>query len=174
MKRILSLLLLPVLLLACNGGGGDDATLPTETQQERPVGHVINLSAHDLPLLVEIDHQTLGTDTPEVRWNEEFGKLEVNAGDRFRLTIVEEAGDIERLKASLERDMLRRNTLIEDSPGLVVYRSEFPDDTIVFVHFYQVVEHGGRTFVIESHDQGRFNEDDIRRMAASVRPVEQV
>jgi hypothetical protein len=173
MKHILPVLALLIGLGACNGRSTDDpGSTPVEEGSAR--GRIIDLSQHDVPLIVELDQTMPGADTPEVRWNEEFGKLEVDAGERFRITISEERGDIARLKAGLERDMLRDHTIIEEEDDLVIYRSEFPDETIVFVHFYRVIEHEGRSFVIESHDQGRFNETDIRRMARAVTPASRV
>ena len=121
-----------------------------------------------MPLAVHVDQQLIGADTTMVNWNEAIGRLEVAAGERFQITITEEEADLARLKADLDRDMLRRNTIIEETPEVLIYRSEFPDETITFVHFYQIVKHDGRTFVIQSNDQGRFNEADVRRMAASV------
>ncbi len=170
--KIPALLIIVSLLSAC--GDEKKPVLEEETkEQEAPTGTVHDLSSHDIPLIVRLDHNTLGTDTPSVRWNEDIGKLEVQAGDRFSILVSEEAGDISRLKADLERDMLRKHTIIEEQQDLIIYRSTFPDDDIVFVHFYRILEHNGRTFVIESHDQGQFNESDIRRMAASVVPAKQ-
>jgi hypothetical protein len=166
MKHVVLILLSCMLFIAC--GDGKKEAAEQLAREEQAVMHVVDLSGHDVPLLVELDRNMVQQDTPRVWYNEEFGRLEVDAGDRFRIVITEEEGDVQRLKTSLERDMLRRTTIIEESPGLVVWRSEFPADEIVFVHFYQVIAVGDRTFVVESHDQGRFNEADIRRMATSV------
>jgi hypothetical protein len=173
MKRIIPSILCALFLHACGDGKKEAADQLARQEQVSDV-HVIDLSEHDLPLIVEIDRNVLGDDTAKVRYNEEFGRYEVDAGERFRILIAEEEGDMQRLKDGLERDMLRKTTIIEESPGLIVYRSEFPADDIVFVHFYQIIGHEGRTFVIESHDQGRFNETDVRRMSAAVRPGSRV
>lgn len=170
-----SLLLLPLLLICACGEPGTDPETSTGTateEVERSTGKMIDLSAHDVPLAVQVDQQLVGADTTIITWNETFGRLEVAAGERFQITITEEEADLARLKADLDRDMLRKNTIIEEAPGLVIYRSEFPDETITFVHFYRIVQHDGRTFVVQSNDQGRFNEADVRRMAASVMPLQ--
>lgn len=173
MKRALQFLSIVLLLTACGDdkeAGKEPENVPQETANEQG-SHTVDLTPYDMPLAVELDRNSLVNDTAAVRWNEEMGKLEVTAGEHFHITISEEPADIPRLKADLERDMLRKHTVIDENPSLVIYRSTFPDEDIVFVHFYKVIEQEGRTFVIESHDQGRFNESDVRRMASAVVPA---
>lgn len=130
----------------------------------------VDLSGHDIPLSVELgDPATLGVDSPTVSWNEDMGQLELRAGNRFSILITEEPGDIARLKADLERDQLRTSTIIEEQPDRLVWRSTFPDEDIVFVHFYRVVQVDGRSFIVQDDDRGRFNEADITRMIGAVR-----
>jgi hypothetical protein len=64
--------------------------------------------------------------------------------------------------------MLRKHTILEETPDKVIFRSQFPDEDLVFIHFYQVIPIGDRTFVVEDAAEGRFNEADIKRMAGSV------
>jgi len=164
--------LLAFVLLASCGDGKKEAAdqLATSDSTKVATGTVIDLASFDVPFQVELgDLTTLGIDTPEVRWNEEFGHLEVNAGEHFGLIITEEPADIARLKADLDRDMLRKHTVIEETPEKLVYRSQFPDEDLVFIHMYQVVRAGEREFVLEDRAQGRFNEADIARMCAAVR-----
>jgi hypothetical protein len=101
---------------------------------------------------------------------EEFGHYRVSAGKRFDLIITEDKGDLARLKAGFERDLLRSFSVVSETPDLIVYRLQYPDEDIVFVHFYQVMRVGEREFVVESAPDGRFNEADIGFMAAAVRP----
>ena len=94
------------------------------------------------------------------------------AGEHFGLLITEEPGDLARLKADLDRDMLRKHTVIEETAEKLVYRSEFPDDAGTYIHFYRSVQVGDRTFVVTDADQVRFNEADVKRMAASIKTKE--
>ena len=68
--------------------------------------------------------------------------------------------------------MLRKHTVLEETPEKVVYRSQFPDEDIVFIHFYRLVPVGDRTFVVRDAAEGRFNEADVQRMVAAVRVLE--
>ena len=165
--RATILLLSALLLAACNGGGEAEAT---SEQSPAATSLAIDLSGHDIPFSIELgDAATLGVDSPMVRWNEESGQLTVQAGERFSILITEEPGDIARLKADLERDPLRTSTIIEEQPDRVVWRSVFPDEEIVFVHFYRIVEAGGRAFIVQDDDRGRYSEADVARMIGSVR-----
>ncbi len=167
-------LALVLLLSACGGGSTTtDATTGTDsttTAATAATGTPVDLGAHDLPLvLMAPDKQLLGGVEPQVLWKDQTGLLEVRAGEHFGLTIVEEPGDIARKKADLDRDLLRKNTILKETPELLVYRSEFPDDpSLVYIHFLQVLKVGDRSFVVEDIPELRFNEQDVERMAASI------
>ena len=97
---------------------------------------------HGLPLLLTApDKELTGGADPSIIWKDETGTLAVGAGEHFGLEIREEPADIPRLKATLDRDLLRRNTVVREEPDLLVWRSEFPDDpSLVFIHFYRVLK----------------------------------
>ncbi|HRD52014.1 MAG TPA: hypothetical protein PKY96_05135 [Flavobacteriales bacterium] len=161
-----------LLLAACNSGGEAEATAE---QSSTATSLAVDLSGHNIPFSIELgDANTLGVDSPTVRWNEEFGHLSVQAGERFSILITEEPGDIARMKADLNRDPLRTNSVVEEQPDRIIWRSAFPDEDIVFVHFYRVVQVDGRTFVVQDDDRGRFNEADAARMMNSVRTKQPV
>ena len=171
MKYVTAMLAL-TFLVSC-GDGKREAAEAASTASEPAATWLIDLREHDLPLEVDLgDRATLGVDSASVVWNEEFGELRVNAGEHFAISISEEPGDIARLKADLERDMLRKHTVLEETPEKVVYRSQFPDEDIVFIHFYRLVPVGDRTFVVRDAAEGRFNEADVQRMVAAVRVLE--
>ena len=135
--------------------------------------YLLDLAPFDLPLSVSMPGSTVpdaDSTYGGAQWNDDTGQMLVKSGDRFSLTISEAPGDLPRLKAALERDMLRKHTVLEETPQMLIYRQQFPDDDLVFVHFYQIIVVGGRSFVVESDPQGRFNETDVRRMTQAVRP----
>lgn len=171
--------LIAVLLLAACGDGKKEAAEQLAAMQQEQADasavseYLLDLEPFDLPLVVSMPEMMVPAADSTfggARWNEDTGQLIVQAGDHFALTISEEPGDIGRLKAALERDMLRKHTILREEPDLVVYRHEYPDDALVFMHFYQVIRHQGREFVVESAPHGRFNETDVARMSQAVRP----
>jgi hypothetical protein len=161
-----------MLALACGDGKQEAAQLAAAAADSAAVttSRKVDLGAHDMPLEIILpDAQLLGSDQDSVAWKEESGKLEVRAGEHFGLSISEEPADIERLKGDLERDLLRKNTVLRSGSDRIVYRSEFPDDpSLVFIHFYLIVQAQGRTFIVQDLDALRFNEQDVARMMDAV------
>jgi hypothetical protein len=158
------------LLAACGEGGSPSADTPSGDSTAATTAaspNVLDLSQFDMPLLVNVPEK--GT-TPVAVMNEEIGQVEVRAGDHFGVAIKETPPDFPRLKADLERDMLLKNTIVQETPELLVYRSEYPNEAGVFMHFMQVVKSGARTFVVEDLQNGRFNETDAKEMVAAVMP----
>lgn len=155
-----------ITLVACGApgtGAGTDNTADAGTTAS--AGNTIDLSQFDMPLLVNVPQNG---HEPKAIMNDERGRAEVRAGEHFGLIVTEMAPDFARLKADLDRDMLVKNTITQETPDLIVYTSEFPDGTGTFTHFMQVVRSGGRTFVVEDLPDGRFNESDGRAMVAAV------
>lgn len=171
MKHLFALALL-LSVAACTPPHGADTSAGTTTTDSTaaPTTNMVDLDRFDMPLLVNVPQN--GHD-PMAIMNEERGRAEVRAGDHFGLIITEMEPDFERLKADLERDMLVKNTIVEETPDLIAYTSEFPDGTGTFAHFMQVVRSGDRTFVVEDLPDGRFNESDRKSMvgAVSAKPV---
>src|SRR5690606_38940654 len=128
-----SLIAAALLLAGCGDGKSDAAKQMAAAADSARLAAMVDLSAHHLPLVLQMPP---GSPAPTLLWKDEIGKLEVRAGERFALAIAEIPPDLERLKADLARDLLKRNTIVEETPELLIYRSEFPDDTtLVFHHF---------------------------------------
>lgn len=157
-----------LLLFGCGDGKSDAAKGMAEVADSAAMAPAMDLAAYDLPMLLDPPQQ-LGNDSVVVAWNEEFGHVSITAGDHFGMIVTEEPGDIGRMKGDLDRDLLRKNTIVEETPEMLIYRSSYPDDAdLVFVHFYRVVQAGDRLFVVESDPMGRFNEADVRAMVKSL------
>ncbi|MCB9168836.1 MAG: hypothetical protein H6597_03410 [Flavobacteriales bacterium] len=165
-----------VVLCSCGNGKSDVAHRMASLDslaQEHPEAQVqaVELNAYDIPLQLVLPEMLAEQgDSLQVHWSEEFGRLEVRAGDHFALNITEGFGDIGRLKADLGRDMLQKNTIVRDQPDRLVYRSTFPDGDLVFVHFLRVITVGDRTFEVTDAEGGRYNEADVDRMMNAVSP----
>ncbi len=161
------------LLVACGGGADQvvDSAAPADSTAT-PAGPAVDLANHGLPLLLSApDKQLTGGQEPTIVWKDETGSLEIRAGDHFGLMVREEPADIARLKADLDRDLVRKNSVLHETPEMLTYKSEFPDDpSLVSMHFYQVVNAGDRTFVVQDIDGQTFNQQDIERMMAAVSP----
>jgi hypothetical protein len=158
-----------LLLSSCGDGKADAAKQMAAVADSIHAANNIDLSQYHFPLTVQLPG---GLPVPTVLWKDEVGKLSVKAGDHFALEIYEAPEDMDRLKADLDRDLVKKNTIVEESPDLLIYRSEFPDDsTLVFHHFHQWVQAQGRSFIVDDADDGTaFTLEEVRRMAKAVHP----
>lgn len=158
------------LLLACGQADGPTGDTDRTDSTAAITTNAIDLAAHGLPLLLTPpDKQLTDGQDPTIVWKDETGTLEIRAGDHFGMIIREEPADIPRLKAALERDLLKKSTVLRETPDMMLYRSEFPDDPdLVFMHFYRVVSAGDRTFTLQDVDDKVFNQQDIERMLAAI------
>jgi hypothetical protein len=165
------LIILVAALTAC-GDGKREAAEVLAAMVADSTQLLVGLERFDVPLRLALgERSVLGVDSAQVRWNEEVGWLEVVAGEHCGLVVVEEPGDLSRLKRDLDQDPLQTHAILKDSTDRLVWRSQFPDDALVFLHFCRVVESAGRTFVLRDLPSGRYNEADVQRMLAAVRTV---
>ncbi|MFZ1688447.1 MAG: hypothetical protein WAU70_13540 [Flavobacteriales bacterium] len=166
MNSTLPLIASLMILVSCGESTSSSTELPSDDSAVAAATNNIDLAQHDMPLLVNVPE----TGTPAMAvMNEEMGRMEVRAGEHFGIIITEMAPDFARLKADLERDMLLKNSIVEETPELLLYRSEYPDGAGTIMHFMQVVKSGARTFVVEDLPDGRFNESDAKAMVDAVR-----
>ena len=164
-----SLLAAALLMNACGDGKADAAKqMAAAADSAKAAASTVDLGQYQLPLELVMPS---GTPAPSIVWKDVSGQLEIRAGERFGITITEEPGDMARLKGDLDRDQVKKNTILRETPDELVYKSEFPDDsTLVFIHFQRVVKAAGRTFVVQDMDNGTaFTQADVDRMAGSLR-----
>lgn len=160
------------VLCACGDGKREEAEVLAAMAPES-TRLLVDLRPYDVPMRLDLGERAmLGADSAIVRWNEEVGWLEVLAGEHCGLVVTEEPGDLTRLKRDLDQDPLQTHALLKDSTDRLVWRSQFPDDALVFLHFYRVVKAGDRVFVLRDLPSGRFNETDVQRMVDAVRTDE--
>lgn len=170
MKILLPSLLLAGILFGAACGTGNSETAMEAANADLPQVAFTDLAEHHMPLLIETP---AGGPEPTLLWKDEIGKLLVRSGDRLAIEIYEAPGDMGRIKADLDRDLLRKHTIVEEEPDLLIYRSEFPDDTtLVFHHFNRSITVGDRVFQVEdAQDDGTaYTLDEVRKMALMVRP----
>lgn len=168
--RTITPFLFVLFLMACGSGGTDSAALEGENAtaetNEAPKGVLTDLSSEDLPLDILCPEGT----EPLVVWREEFGHVEVRAGENFGVMITEQPGDVARKKADLSRDLLQTHTFIVEEENGMVYKSQFPDnENLVFHHFYEVITIGDREFIVSDLPDGQFSETQAKAMMGSVR-----
>lgn len=152
---------------ACGDGGSDVAKQMAAAADSARIAASVDLGEYQMPLVLEMP---TGAPAPTLMWKDEIGKLSIRAGDHFAIEISEGSADMDRLKADLDRDLLKKNTIVQETPELIIYRSEFPDDTtLVFHHFDRSVTSDGRTFHVEDADDGgAYTLENVEKMAAAI------
>lgn len=169
MKTFLASVVLGMALLmnACGDGKSDAAKQMAAAADSARTSASVDLAEYHMPLLLKMP---IGAPEPALVWKDAAGKLEVRAGDHFTLEISEAPADLERVKADLDRDLLKKNTIVQETSDLLIYRSEFPDDTtLIFYHFDQWITTDGRSFHVEDAEDGSsYTLEDITRMADAV------
>ena len=168
--------LLAFLFWSCGDGKYDAVKRSAETDSTAnampsTVTAPIDLASYAFPLRLTPPAPAEGNDSLQVHWSEEFGRLEVRAGDHFGVNITEGFGDIGRLKADLGRDMLQKNTILQEEPDRLIYRSEFPDGDLVYIHFFRILRVGDRIFEVTDAEGGRYTEADVNGMIEAVSPL---
>jgi hypothetical protein len=164
-----AILALAFIFNACGDGQRDAALQIAAAADSLKVASTVDLGEFHMPLVLVMPE---GMPPAMKTWKDELGELSISAGDHFNLSITEGPADRDRLKGDLDRDLLRKNTIVEETPDLLVYRSEFPDDSsLVFFHFNKTITVDGRTFTAMDGDTGTpFSLEDVKRMAGSIGP----
>lgn len=157
---------LACVMSACGDGKSEAAELMAAAADSAHAAAFVDLAPYHMPLVLEMP---TGAPATTMVWKDATGKLAVRAGDHFAIEISEAPADPGRVKADLERDLLKRNTIIRETPRLLIYRSEFPDDTmLVFHHFDRWLTTDGRSFHVEDVDDGiAYTLEEVDRMAAA-------
>jgi hypothetical protein len=175
--KYLLLLAVPLALVSCDRASstasGEDETDTSAAIPE--VGDtMVDLAAYDLPLRLSApDAQAAMGAALVLHPNEERGWLEVDRGEHFMLRISETEGDdLARLKEDLQRDQLRKATVITERPDLLLYKLEFPP----ILRWCSCTLCGRSASAaanssLESAPETRFNEGDAWRMIGAVSPV---
>lgn len=162
-------LVLAVALNACGDGQRDAALNLAAVADSTKASTTVDLAEFHLPLVLIMPD---GSQSATRTWKDELGELSITAGEHFNVSITEGPADRDRLKGDLERDLLRKNTIVEETPELLIYRSDFPDDsTLVFFHFNKTISADGRTFTAaDGENSSAFSLEDVKRMATAIGP----
>ena len=95
-----------LLMSACGDGKSDAAKEMAMVADSVKAASTVDLDQYQMPLLLEVPP---GGPAPSIVWKDVSGKLEIRAGEKFGLTIMEDPGDMQRLKGDLDRDLLKKN-----------------------------------------------------------------
>ncbi len=176
MKKTLSILFCAATLLivmqACSGGKGKDGKEKNGNGSEEKAGKdlkgmkELHLGEYGFPLKIMVPKEDPSRQVPpaSAKFNEATGKLEILAGKGFQLAIFEKIRPIKEVKQELKDDLMFKNTFLTEEKGKLIYKSELPDGSQTFYHFYLEKTVDGRDYVVRSLKTGEFNKPNVDRM----------
>ena len=161
MNRFFLILLVSLFLSACssktNSNQEEDATA-TESMLE------FDLSAFGTQAIILLPDTTL---SPLETTILPSGELEIRVGKGFQVMIAE-GGDIELKKSDIETDLLYKGTVLKQTDNSLLYKSELPDGSLSFHHFYVIKEINGNMYELSDIDNGEpFSENEAEIMLKS-------
>lgn len=164
-------------LTSCGDDNGDTADTSSDKQDEKTETvsydnmEEATLDEHGFPFIMMLPDEETAKGIPEFNVTG-TGDLEIKVGSGFHIRIADFPGDIEALKVDLENDLLFTHTIEEETDNLVIYRSELPDGSKEFYHFYMNIEIDGIEYVIEDVKSGEFKRKHIDQMIHAVKSIE--
>lgn len=167
MKHLLTYFHVALILIfsACNSGSTDDST---GIQKVHKGMMMLDLTDKGLPVTIIVPDSTTGELTINAT---SYGDVEIKVGDYFQIKFTPSA-DMALLKSDLQADLLWKTTILEDTPELLLYKSELPDGSKVFFHFYAVVDIGGAKYEVKDISGGeQYPESAIRKMSEAIKTI---
>lgn len=127
---------------------------------------MLDLSGYFLPFSLYVPDSTRGY--PEVI-ETGYGETIVKVGSTYNM-IIAEGGDVAFKKVEIMDDLMYTNTIIEEGPEFILYKSEIKESFLEpEFHFYSVKTINGVTFEFrDNKDEGPFAESIARLMMESV------
>lgn len=169
MKKILSL----VAAFTCSAIIMTSCHDKSEKQDiQAPAGMVaLDLSKYGKPFAVFIpDTTTSKLSVVEQSW----GALEISVGKSFRLSIKEEAGDIEMKKSDIKSDDVNKfKSYIVEEPATIMWESEITKPEF---HLYSVQKVGNNPYLFEDFstpDSEPLTKDAAQKMLDSAKNIKE-
>ena len=131
MKKLFFLFLIPAIIsfTGCGTNEKSDATKVPQGMME------LDLSQYGMPMTMMVPDSTIGTLVVSAQ---SYGDVEIRVGDYFQLKIAP-GGDLALRKSDLQADLLFKTTLIKEDPAMIIYKSDLPDGSKSFHHFYLLI-----------------------------------
>lgn len=132
----------------------------------------LDLSQYGLNLSIMVPDSTIGT--LEVT-AQSYGDMEIRVGTYFQIKIAP-GGDLALKKNDLESDLLFKTTIIKEEPDLIIYRSDLPDGSKSYHHFYAIVKAGEAIYEIRDIEESgeSFSEAIISKMVEAARSLKPI
>jgi len=167
MKKFLSSIVLSASLMAFSACGEKE-----KQDVQAPTGMVtLDLSKYGKPFSIFIpDTTTSRLQVAEQGW----GALEISVGKTFRLSIREEAGDMEAKKSDIKSDEVNRfKAYVVEEPETILWESEIVKPEF---HLFSTKKLGNASFLFEDFnptDAEPLSKEQVQKMLESVKNIKE-
>lgn len=129
----------------------------------------LDLSQYGLNVTLMVPDSSIGT--LEVM-AQSYGDIEVRVGTFFQIKIAP-GGDIALKKSDLESDLLFKTTILSETPELLIYKSDLPDGSKSYHHFYMIKKVLGANYEIRDIEESgeSFSEAIVKKMVEAANSI---
>ncbi|MBS1635142.1 MAG: hypothetical protein JST26_04400 [Bacteroidetes bacterium] len=166
-KLVSSLFIACAVLVASSCGNGKD-----KQDIQAPAGMVaLDLTKYGKPFAIFVpDTTSAKLQVVEQSW----GALEISVGKGFRLSIKEEAGDIELKKSDIKADEVNKfKSFVVEEPTTIFWESEITKPEF---HLYSVQKLGNSAYLFEDFstaDSEPLSKDAVQKMLDSAKNLKE-
>lgn len=162
-------LMTAVMLLglgACTSSDSGNGTNEnsTEVLEESPAVQRLDISEEVFNLSIALPQDYALDNPPRIDFNPAFGHLEVKCGDVFGLIITEESGDINEVIEQLERDLVFKYEIEEQTSNSLLYKQFFSGNNQEFWHFYVILPGSETNYVVRDAQMDELNAHQSRKI----------
>jgi len=176
MKKTFLLALISAIFVmtSCGDPEPDVTTDPdTTTTPELDTKGLVSfdLSTEGLDYTMMVPNQESAKALPLLTYRDGTDDYLLQVGDKFQIVIVEDAPDMDFVKADLENALDFTNTIITEEADYIIYKTEAPDmEGEEFYHFYMFMNIGGYDYVFRDYRmEDDFNQMHVERMIKSIK-----
>lgn len=103
------------------------------------------------------------TDKVEIRWNDNFGRIEISAGKSVDFFVMDAMMTINGKRFEIESGIFSSEYL-RDEDEMLFYRTSLPDGSSPYFNFFTVRQNDDQSIQIENNPLVEFSMDDVQLM----------
>lgn len=135
-----------------------------EVVEQGPTVQRLDISEEVFQLSIAIPQDYALDNPPRINFNPAFGHMEVKCGDVFALIITEESGNIDETIEQLERDLVFKYEIEDQTNRGLLYKQFIPGSDREFWHFYVMVPGSETGYVVRDAQVDELNAHQSRKI----------
>lgn len=136
----------------------------TEVLEESPDVQRLDIFEEVFNLSIALPQDYALDNPPRINFNPAFGHMEVKCGEVFALIITEESGNIDETIEQLERDLVFKYEIEDQTNRGLLYKQFIPGSDREFWHFYVMVPGSVTGYVVRDAQMDELNAHQSRKI----------